>query len=178
VLSDDSISFYRKVSSEQDYDFLQFYIDNTKKQEWSGEAGWQRFAYPVTAGNHTFRWVYEKDFMATGGSDAAWIDYVVFPPVSMTVGIGQIQPVTSGVNVYPNPAKDLVHIDYFLTRTSDVLLTVCDVSGRIVRTVQSGIQTTGLNSEQLNSLDFTPGIYFVNLQIDNEVFVTKMLISR
>jgi hypothetical protein len=178
VLTDDSISFYRKVSSEQDYDFLQFFIDNTKKQEWSGEGGWQRFAYPVTAGNHTFRWVYEKDFMATGGSDAAWIDYVVFPPVSMTVGIGQVQTVTSGVNVYPNPAQDVVNIDYFLAKSSEIVLTVTDVSGRMVKQLKKGTENAGLNTEQLNTLDFTPGIYFVNLQINTELIVTKMLISR
>jgi len=79
VSGGDSIAFYRKVSSESGYDFLQFYIDNTKLGEWSGEVNWGRVSYPVTAGTKTFRWVYTKDIFVVSGQDRAWIDYVEFP---------------------------------------------------------------------------------------------------
>ncbi|MBN3034826.1 MAG: choice-of-anchor D domain-containing protein [Bacteroidales bacterium] len=82
TVASDSISFYRKVSSEATYDFLQFYIDGTLKEEWSGEMGWAREAYFVPAGLHTFRWVYDKDVSMTGGSDCGWVDYIVFPPLA------------------------------------------------------------------------------------------------
>lgn len=79
VASNDSISFYRKVSSESGYDFLRFFIDNTQVGEWSGEVAWGRVAFPVTAGDHTFRWQYIKDIYVTGGSDCAWVDYIELP---------------------------------------------------------------------------------------------------
>lgn len=78
-----SISFFRKVSTEASYDFLEFYIDNVLKDEWSGNQDWDEFSYPVTTGNHTFKWVYTKDVAVTGGSDAVWVDYITFP-VSQT----------------------------------------------------------------------------------------------
>jgi hypothetical protein len=28
----------------------------------------------VTAGTHTFRWTYEKDFSISSGSDTVWVD--------------------------------------------------------------------------------------------------------
>ncbi len=74
------ISFYRKVSSESGYDYLQFYIDNQEQDQWAGDQDWEEFIYTVTEGTHTFRWVYEKDYSATGGSDCGWIDYITFPP--------------------------------------------------------------------------------------------------
>ncbi|MFH1319824.1 MAG: C25 family cysteine peptidase [Bacteroidota bacterium] len=80
VLADDSISFYKKVSSEQDWDFLEFYIDNTKMDEWSGVIGWSREVYPVAAGFHTFKWVYIKDTWYEDNDDCSWIDAVVLPP--------------------------------------------------------------------------------------------------
>lgn len=83
VLASDSISFYRKVSSESGYDFLEFYIDNTKVDQWSGEAPWGRKAYAVAAGPRTFKWRYVKDWYMTGGSDRAWVDNIVFPPVAV-----------------------------------------------------------------------------------------------
>ncbi len=80
VLTDDSISFYRKVNSEAFYDNLSFYIDDLMVGKWAGKQDWKRFAYPVLAGNHTFRWEYVKDAQNTVGLDAAWVDYIVFPP--------------------------------------------------------------------------------------------------
>jgi hypothetical protein len=80
VANDDSISFYRKVSSEATYDFLEFYIDAQLMEEWSGEVAWSRVVYPVTAGVHIFKWVYSKDYNTIGGLDRAWVDYISFPP--------------------------------------------------------------------------------------------------
>ncbi|MCK9617673.1 MAG: C25 family cysteine peptidase [Lentimicrobiaceae bacterium] len=80
VAADDSISFYYKVSSEPDYDYLQFYIDDTQIAEWSGEVSWSRAIYPVTAGAHTFKWYYSKDVSQSNGSDCGWVDYIILPP--------------------------------------------------------------------------------------------------
>ena len=77
--NNDSISFYCKVSSEATFDSLKFYIDNVLKQGWSGEVGWNRVTYPVSEGNHTFKWEYMKDGSESDGSDRAWVDYIIFP---------------------------------------------------------------------------------------------------
>ena len=83
ILSGGNISFYYKVSSESGYDYLAFYIDNTKKEEWSGDVDWAQAVYAVTAGSHTFKWVYYKDGSQTGGSDRAWIDLIIFPSIQI-----------------------------------------------------------------------------------------------
>ncbi|MCD4744861.1 MAG: T9SS type A sorting domain-containing protein [Bacteroidales bacterium] len=82
VAVDDSISFYRKVSSEEAWDFFEFYIDSIKIDEWSGEEDWTRESYPVSAGEHVFKWVYDKDMYVSTGQDCAWIDYIVLPPAT------------------------------------------------------------------------------------------------
>ena len=74
------VSFARRVSSEQNYDFLEFYIDGVLQCRWSGDVGWSVVSYPVTAGTHTFLWRYFKDPIVSSGSDAAWIDRVSFLP--------------------------------------------------------------------------------------------------
>ena len=84
VSTADSISFYRKVSSESGYDFLRFYIDNVKVGEWAGTVPWGRVSFPVQAGNRTFKWEYMKDYIVSSGEDCAWIDYIVFPPTPVT----------------------------------------------------------------------------------------------
>lgn len=82
VLSASEISFYRKVSSENNYDFLYFYIDGNEKGKWSGEAGWAKFTYQVSEGVHTFMWKYKKDYSISTGSDKAWVDYISWPPLA------------------------------------------------------------------------------------------------
>jgi hypothetical protein len=79
VLNAGHISFYRKVSSENNYDFLRFSIDGMEKGAWSGDQDWSQFTYPVTPGLRTFRWTYEKDYSVVSGSDCAWVDYIVVP---------------------------------------------------------------------------------------------------
>ena len=81
VIADGNISFLRKVSSESGWDYFNFFIDNTQLGSWSGSSGWEEETYPVTAGNHTFKWEYSKDTSVSSGSDCGWVDYIVFPPI-------------------------------------------------------------------------------------------------
>jgi len=85
VMTDDTISFYYKVSSEGGYDYLRFYIDGALKGEWAGEVAWTQFKTPVTEGQHTFKWEYYKDYMVSSGSDCAWVDYIILPAEMRTV---------------------------------------------------------------------------------------------
>ena len=84
--SNDSISFYYKVSTESGYDKLHFYIDNQEKNNWSGNIAWTKASYPVTAGRHTYKWTYTKDQYTTGGSDCVWIDFVGLPTERVMTG--------------------------------------------------------------------------------------------
>ncbi len=79
-----NLSFYKKVSSESNYDFLRFYIDSVQAGEWSGETDWTQHTFSLTAGLHSFEWKYEKDQSVSSGEDAAWLDYIVFPAIDFS----------------------------------------------------------------------------------------------
>lgn len=77
---DGTISFWKKVSSEQNYDFLKFYINGTLKDQWSGTQDvWQQVTYTTQAGNNSFKWEYSKDYTTAQGQDCAWIDDIILP---------------------------------------------------------------------------------------------------
>ncbi len=85
VMSPDTIQFYKKVSSEPDFDILTFYIDDVQQGSWSGTtSGWTHEKYPVTPGMHTFKWVYQKDYSGSAGADCAWLDYIQLPTMMVT----------------------------------------------------------------------------------------------
>jgi len=112
VVNPDSISFYYKVSSEMNYDYLRFYIDENEKDKWSGEQGWARKAYFVSNGDHSFKWSYTKDGSATNGSDMAWVDYIVFPSMGIVNHTQNISNVSLELNLYPNPVLSVKQHSY------------------------------------------------------------------
>ena len=79
VIAAGEISFWKKASSEEGYDFLSFSIDGLPQGQWSGEDDWSEAIFTVDVGNHIFEWKYEKDGNTIGGDDCAWLDYIIFP---------------------------------------------------------------------------------------------------
>lgn len=74
------INFFKKVSSELNYDKLFFYIDGENMGDWSGLVPWSKQSYPVTQGTHTFTWTYTKDQSVNYGQDCVWIDDFYIEP--------------------------------------------------------------------------------------------------
>lgn len=96
---DDSISFYLKTSSEQDYDYLMFAIDGVLQGQWSGKTPWTRVAFPVSAGSHNYKWIYLKDVSFTAGLDRCWVDFIALPPpVLPEVDPGPDDTICAGFN--------------------------------------------------------------------------------
>lgn len=84
LFKNDSISFYTKVSSEENYDFLRFYIDDSLCGEWSGQQDWHLSSYAVSRGLHNFKWRYEKDEYESHGEDEAYLDYILLPAIDLS----------------------------------------------------------------------------------------------
>ncbi|MCF8367047.1 MAG: T9SS type A sorting domain-containing protein [Bacteroidales bacterium] len=103
IVATSPISFYRKVSSESGYDYLKFYVDNTLKGQWAGEEAWQEANFPIPAGMHTLRWVYEKDQGVASGDDCAWIDFIKFPPLAQaSINTGGDAAICQGQTFLPD----------------------------------------------------------------------------
>ena len=65
VTGEATLSFFWKISSETDCDFLKFYIDGEEAAAISGEM--ERIeSFDITAGQHELKWVYSKDASVSG----------------------------------------------------------------------------------------------------------------
>jgi Zn-dependent metalloprotease len=78
---DGTFSFYWKVSSESNYDYLRFYVNGVQQAAISGTTSWAQASYAVSAGA-TVKWAYTKDGSVSSGSDAGWVDKIEFTPGS------------------------------------------------------------------------------------------------
>ncbi|HOE63478.1 MAG TPA: M6 family metalloprotease domain-containing protein [Candidatus Sumerlaeota bacterium] len=81
-----NLSFNWKVSSEQNGDFLEFYINDAFKNRISGNTDWQKMSYVLPAGTHKIQWVYYKNGSISSGADCGWVDKVM---LTATPSIGE-----------------------------------------------------------------------------------------
>ncbi len=73
-----TLRFYWKVSSQEDHDFLRFYIDGVEQESISGEVDWSQRVYAIDTGSYPVMWWYQKDDESASGSDCGWLDRVEF----------------------------------------------------------------------------------------------------
>lgn len=85
-----TLRFWWKVSSEAGHDFLSFSINGTPAASISGSVDWQQQTFYLPAGPLDLRWTYAKDASGAAGSDAGWVDQVVFEtgPTLPTIASG------------------------------------------------------------------------------------------
>ena len=135
VIIPGEISFYHFVSSEEDFDFLQFYLDGNKKGEWSGTNNtWSFASYPVSVGNHDLEWEYDKDGSTSVGDDCAWLDYIVFPPIELGQNTN-IEEANFNFEIFPNPTMGSFNLNFNDTKNHEV--EIYDNSGKLVKKMES-----------------------------------------
>lgn len=173
VVRNDSLSFYLKTSSEQDYDKLMFFIDDALRGQWSGDTDWKRVSYALIPGNHQLKWSYVKDVSYTAGSDAAWIDYIVFPAMDMSVGVEKPLAAGKGMQLLPNPADDKVEISIGNRFSSPAELLLTDLSGRILMH-ETGVRPDTKLSLRLESL--SSGLYLCILRSAQYTEIQKLIV--
>ena len=182
VDANDSIKFYKKVSSESGWDFLKFYIDATQIATWSGTTDvWSFVKYPITSGTHDLKWQYFKDGSVSSGSDCAWIDYIVFPGGRSIPNAINLVELTNKVdfNCYPNPFNQSTTLTYTLDKSGNVSLIVYNSYGKEVNVlVNNSKQSEGLHNVVLSGSKLSAGVYYCVLKTDGNVITKKISITR
>ncbi|MDP8200810.1 MAG: C25 family cysteine peptidase [Candidatus Tenebribacter burtonii] len=188
VYENGEISFWKKVSSEVNYDYLKFFIDGILQEQWSGEVDWSESSYAVNPGLHSFKWEYVKDGGVTGRDDCAWIDYIIFPIVAEEVAIDEefLLNATKLYGNYPNPFNPETTISFSLNtvNTEDTEISIFNIKGQKVKTIDchtepvevdngSNIYSVTWNGKNQNNQPVASGIYFYQLNINNKFIASK-----
>lgn len=175
VLSNDSISFYRMVSSEKDWDYLVFYVDNNMLGKWSGSVPWARVSYPVAAGQHTFRWSYIKDYYGTSGSDAAQVDLISFPANNNWLAINNSEINKIPVQLFPNPSVGKFNLRFNSEQSSNFTIQLFDLNGALIRAFDYN-SVIGVNILEIDLSGIRSGVYSLVLQNDLQREANKIVI--
>jgi hypothetical protein len=79
---------------------------------------------------------------------------------------------------YPNPFNPATKIDYTVAGNSRVRLTVFDLKGREIATLEDGIMPAGRHSASLDGKNLKSGVYFYKLQSEGATITRNMLLVK
>jgi len=81
------------------------------------------------------------------------------------------------INLYPNPGSNYENIDISGASASEAILTISDVTGRVVKTQIAGL-TTGLNHLTIDIQQLIPGSYILKITNPDLSINAKMQIVK
>lgn len=95
-------------------------------------------------------------------------------PIVCLVGTDEFEA-DNYISIYPNPATNVINIDYDLYFKNNDFVEIFDASGRIIKQVMA----TPFDSRmQINVADIPNGNYFVRVFTDGKVFVDNIAILK
>ncbi len=156
-----TVTFWWKVSSESGWDFLELYLNGIlqtgSNAKISGEVNWVQKTISIPTGAQTVKWTYTKDGSAATGSDAAWVDQVVWTP-SASPEIAVEQPV--GTNLTDGSASVNCGTSMLSTPAAAVTFTVkntgaSNLTGLVLS--KSGTHSADFALGTLGSTTVAPG---------------------
>ncbi|NMD01558.1 MAG: T9SS type A sorting domain-containing protein, partial [Bacteroidales bacterium] len=177
-LSSDTISFYKRVSSEDNWDFLKFFIDNNLMGEWSGKVPWSREAYYINVGNHNLKWTYVKDSSVDSCEDATYIDFIALPTIEMPLNIVASESALQYIAAYPNPCTDMLYININAQKQGNYSLQLNNQLGQSMNISAKGELTAGSNYVSLNTSSLPSGIYYLQVKTEKSVQTIKITVIR
>lgn len=81
-------------------------------------------------------------------------------------------------SVYPNPAKDLVNVDFDLVSGNNVSVELVDIAGKTVAALPVMPYTAGKNSVQLSTDNLSQGLYFVRINTSEATVTGRLVIIK
>ena len=156
------MSFYYRFQTKSTRDYFRFYIDGHLKLYGSGEQDWTLAEFDVEAGEHTFKWSFERALSGEYGSNCVWIDDITFPAQTIILDIESHSE--SCVCIYPNPTNGIINIDAEGLENVTVLNT-------LGQTIYSSSET------QIDLSKYGKGLYFVRIQTNKGIETEKIIVK-
>ncbi|MBQ7984876.1 MAG: T9SS type A sorting domain-containing protein [Bacteroidales bacterium] len=165
-----NVSFFVKVSSEENYDRFRFFVDGKEYFSLSGEQSWVQKTTDISSGEHVLCFAYDKDYDISLGHDAAWIDRIALYAYSDSIVFSTEDLTGQSTVIFPNPSHGEVHIDALLQNS---VIYIYDIAGRLVYVKHSELQGGVLDVSFLKS-----GTYNMVIKTsDNKIITEKLIIA-
>ncbi|MGZ4072395.1 MAG: PKD domain-containing protein, partial [Bacteroidia bacterium] len=114
--------------------------------------------------------------------DSIGTGHALSHPITLYVlnatGIQEQTNIISSLENYPNPFNDNTTISYSIKKDAMVELSILDLLGNKIATIEKGNRATGGYSINWNSEGVAEGLYLLQLKVDNNISTKKLVISK
>lgn len=118
---------------------------------------------------------------SNGPAFGLWVALSSGGPLVQLSVVTSVEEQSAGIayNVFPNPAADQTTIAYTLEQSAQqVLLTVSDMSGRVVYNADLGTQSAGFYQQPVQLNNLSEGIYITEMVVDGKVSRQRIVVNR
>lgn len=95
----------------------------------------------------------------------------------MSLGLNEISKVND-FNVFPNPTNGITNVTMNLVQSSDVLLEVTDLLGKVVYTESMGTMVPGNHALNVDASELVNGIYFFNVYVGDQKVTQRVSVNK
>lgn len=100
-------------------------------------------------------------------SSNVWNTWIAEIKGSGTTGLNSFKSGTAA-RVYPNPVVNNFTIEFSLAENTNLIITVTDITGKVVKELYNGRAASGDNVFTFNKANLYPGTYFLNIRSGNQ----------
>jgi hypothetical protein len=85
------------------------------------------------------------------------------------------QKLKSGLSLYPNPSSDIINLTYELMNSSQVVVNIVTIEGKVAKQINIGNQALGKHRSNINVQDLPKGLYIVQVKTATDSKVAKFI---
>ncbi len=123
----------------------------------------------------TLQWVYYSKIIVDGKTlEYAWNGDILSGPTRAT-SISSSKNNIKELNIYPNPANNIIHVEIPNTLRA-ATLKIFNVTGSLV--YNENLESITNNIKSISTEDFAEGIYMIQIESEQDIFIQKLLIKR
>ena len=78
---------------------------------------------------------------------------------------------------FPNPTNSVTTVKYNLDRASEVAFEVCDITGKVVYSINMGTQAAGMNNIRIDASQYAAGAYTYTLTVNGERATDRLMVK-
>ncbi|MBO4645902.1 MAG: T9SS type A sorting domain-containing protein [Bacteroidales bacterium] len=169
---DDTISYYRRISLAEGYDYFAFSIDGEVMENIAApHYPWTRSAFPVSAGTHEISFEYYRG-RSYGSNYYVMLDYIKLPMCGEMAPLAIQEHPSETLSLYPNPVSDEVTVALPASSCRTFHLALFDLAGR--QLISKEIPA-GENEYCLDVSALPTGVYLISLFNEEMVLGGKVV---
>ncbi|MFC2107263.1 C25 family cysteine peptidase [Bacteroidota bacterium] len=110
--------------------------------------------------------------------DELMIEYLEFFQVGGFVGIDDASQANLGINIYPNPAKDIMHLNISVSGIENVNAGIYNSTGQKIMDVATDLSVNMNYESEINLANISPGIYYFIIKTNTQQQSHKLVILK